>query len=217
MTGPRHPSRRRPAAALLAAALAAGLLGGCGGGAPVTRDAFFVLEPAVAMGPATRHVPATLLVMPLGARGFLGGTQIVFRTGEQPLQVQRYDDLLWEEAPGRALSDVLATALRDSGAFAFVVTIADRARADYILGGELIRFEHLPTAAPPRVSGEVNLTLVDGRTRRTLFSRTYAGDEPTGDSTPVAMAAAFNRLAERLAADALADLAGIAPTLPGAR
>lgn len=87
-----------------------------------------------------------------------------------------------------------------------MVTPAQRTRADYILSGEIDRFEHLPTAGPPKVVAEFSLTLLQGTNRRSLFSGRYQGQEATGEDSPEAMALAFNRLAGRLVGDALRDL-----------
>lgn len=181
------------------------LLAGCGSSGPVVPERFFTLEPEVDLPPSQRMLPGTVLVTPLAARGFLGGTQIVYRTAEAPLQIQRYDKLLWEQPPGRAMTEALITGLRNARVFEFVVAIADRADPDLLINGMLSRFEHLPTADPPQVAVAFNLTLV-GNDRQTRFSKTYDGTEPVGASTPEAMVRAFNRLAGRLLTAAGRDL-----------
>jgi cholesterol transport system auxiliary component len=192
------------------------LLAACGAPEPAQRDRFFSLaEPPSQTGsPAATMLRSTLLVNDLAARGFLGGRQIVFRTREQPLEIQRYDLFLWEEPPGRAVAGNLARAVRAAGLFEFVIRPAQRSRADFILGGELTRFEHLPTAGPPRVAADFTLALARGADRRALFSRRYRGSEPTRGGTPAAMAQAFNRLAARLIEDAVRDLKSLHPRLP---
>ena len=195
------------AAALSLSLLFTLLLSACGAPEPAQRDQFFRFAPRVLSPPAaTAPLRATLLVNDLAARGFLGGRQIVFRTSEQPLEVQRYNQLLWEETPGRAIAGRLAASVRSAGLFEFVVTPAQRGRADYILGGEIDRFEHLPTAAPPKVIVDFSLTLLQGADRKSLFSRRYQGQEKTGKDSPEAMAEAFNRLAGRLIGEAVRDL-----------
>lgn len=188
------------------------LLSGCGSG-PASRESFYSLRPEVSVTPSAQTLPGTLLVTPLGSRGFLGGTQIVFRTAEEPLQVQRYDDFLWESTPGQALAEALISALRTTNTFAYTVSIADRARADFMLNGELTRLEHRPTADPPAVSLAMTLTLIASHDRATRFSHTYSGSEPTRASTPEAMVSAFNRLSGRLLSEAVRDLQRLAPRL----
>jgi cholesterol transport system auxiliary component len=206
---------RWPRAAFwLGVAAVSTLLAGCGSAGPPQRDRFYALAPQVGVEPSQRAIPGTLLVMPLAARGFLGGSQIVFRTAAEPLQVQRYDQLLWEQPPGRAIAEALIAALRQSGIFQYVVSIADRAEADAIVTGELMRFAHHPTADPPHVAVQFNLTLVLRKDRSTRFSRTYTGHEPTAQSTPEAMVEAFNQVTGRLLAEAIRDLQQLAPRLP---
>ena len=200
-------------ALLLVAAL---LLGGCGG--ERIRDIYFGLEPEVAVMPNAAPIPGTLRVNTLATRGFVGGTRIVFRTSEDPLQVQRYNELLWEEPPAGAIADALVAALRAARSFDNIIVAGDPARANYLLTGELLRFEHRPTDSPPGVSAEFTLALVDARSRELLVSSTYSGFEPTAErpsglTTPEAMVAAFNRLTGRLIGEVLRDARTVADSV----
>jgi cholesterol transport system auxiliary component len=201
-------------------------LGGCGAPVTVKEDQYLSLVPPTAPE-LSGDAPASgaqheqdLQVNELAARGFLGGRQIVFRTTADPWQTQRYDQLLWDEPVPRALSRHLAASIRAAGLFRFVLIPADRGNADYLLSGEVERFEHLPTATPPRVAGTLSLTLLRASDRRPLLVRRYDAEEIVAGETPAAMAAAATRLADRLAAAVVADLrawrAGVSrqPPLP---
>jgi len=179
---------------------------GCGSPQPIRPDRFYRLEPAVLEGPSGHPAPVVLLVNNLAARGFLGGRAIVFRTREQPLVAQRYEDLLWEDPPTRSLAQALVGAIRAADVVEVVVVPTDRARFDLMLGGEVEQFEHLPTDTPPRVAASINLSLVRAGDRSTLASRRYSGEEPVLGDTPDAMAEAFNRLTARLMAEMVRDL-----------
>jgi cholesterol transport system auxiliary component len=183
---------------------------GCGSGPPLRPDVYFALDPEPIELPIGPPVSATLLIGDLAARGFLGGRQIVFRTEEEPLRVQRYDGLLWADPVPRALSRNLARAVRAAEVYAFTLIPADRGTADVLLGGEVGRFEHLPspdpTRAPSRVVGTLNLVLVRAEDRRSLWERVYHRELAVEGDTPDAMALAFNRLAALLAADLVRDL-----------
>jgi cholesterol transport system auxiliary component len=192
--------------ALACAVLMVLSLGGCGGGEPLRPDRFYRLEPVPLAAPAGPPSDAIVLVHNLAARGFLGGRAIVFRTLEEPLVAQRYENLLWEDPPPRAVADALVSAIRAAAMFQHVVIPADRAKADFLLGGEVQRFEHLPTEQPPRVAVSFNLALVRANDRRSMVSREYSGEEPLQAQTPEAMAEAFNRLTARLIAEAVNDL-----------
>jgi len=203
--------------ALAPVLLAALMVNACGAPEPAERDRFYSLSPQIQAKPTTTPpLRSTLLVNDLSARGFLGGRQIVYQTQEQPLEVQRYNLLLWEAPPGRSIAGDLAAALRAARLFEFVITPAQRSRADYVLGGEIARFEHLPTAVPPTVVVDFRLTLLHGTDRRSLFSRRYQGQEIVKGASPEAMARAFNQLTGRLIGNAVRDLQSLQPKLRGA-
>lgn len=188
-------------------------LAGCGASAPLERDRYYSLAPASRETPAERTSPASLLVKDLAARGFLGGRQIVYRTREQPLQVERYELLLWEEPVPRALAQALVDAIRVARLFRAVVIPAESARADYQLGGEVETFEHHPTDQPPQVVAVLDLSLVRSADRYALWTRRYQSTEPVSGRTPEAMADAFDRLAARLVGDVVRDLKLVQPLL----
>jgi cholesterol transport system auxiliary component len=197
----------------LAALSAALLLAGCGG--ERIRDIYFGLQPEVAALQSAAPIPGTLRVTTLSASGFIGGRRIVYRTDEAPLQVQRYNEFLWEQVPARAIADALVAALRASRGFDNVIVAGDPARADYLLTGELLRFEHRPTDSPPGVIAEFTLALVDAKSRELLVSATYSGFEPTaarpsGLTTPEEMVTAFDRLTGRLIGEVLSDVQRLA-------
>ncbi|MBK1644022.1 hypothetical protein CKO25_05000 [Thiocapsa imhoffii] len=193
------------------------LASGCGTPAPLRVDVFYALDPEPLETPIGPPLPAALEVSDFAARGFLGGRQIVFRTPSEPLQVQRYERLLWADPLPRALSRNLVRASRAGGVFDFTLTAADRGRADYLLGGEIERFEHLPPGAGleadeavpaegGRVIGTLNLALVRAADRRVLWDRRYHREVAVAGTTPDDMAAAFNRLAALLVAEVVRDL-----------
>lgn len=194
-------------------AVTALILSGCGTAPPLPRDRYYALEPPATAPGGGAPAAAILQVNDLAARGFLGGRQIVYRTREQPLVVERYDSHLWEEPVPRALASVLVSAIRQAGVFRSVVIPADRARADYLLGGEVARFEHRPTDQPPRVVAALNLSLVKVADRRSLWTRGYRDEERVEAGTPEAMAEAFNRLASRMAQAVVRDLTAAKPLL----
>lgn len=211
----RALGRRALAPWLPAAALA--MLAGCGG-EPI-RDVYFSLQSDVSVRQSARPIPGTVRVSPLAARGFVAGSRIVYRTAEAPRQVQRYNELLWEDVPARAFAEDLLSALRAARAFDNAVTAGDPARADYLLGGELKVFEHRPTDRTPGVRAEVTLVLVDGRSRDLLVAKTFSGFEPIpvaadGRTTASAMVAAFDRLSGRIIGEAIADIQAASVRVP---
>ncbi len=193
------------------------LLGACASAPPAQRDHFYRLDPPTDVTTGTGPpLSATLRVSDLAARGFLGGRQIVFRTQAQPLETRRYVQYLWEEPPGQALASALVKALRAANLFRFVTGPGQDARAQYLLSGKIIRFEHLPTAQPPRAALAFTLLLAQADSRAPILEREYEGREPVSGDTPDAMAQAFNRLAGRLIGKAVDDLRALRPRLRAA-
>jgi cholesterol transport system auxiliary component len=203
---PRRGGTGRAVAGSVAALAAVLMLAGCGSAKPVRPDRFYALEPAALVGPAGPPAPCVLAVNDLAARGLLGGRQIVYRTPDEPLTVDRYEGLLWAEPPSRAIAQGLVSGLRAARVCEFVTIPADRARADYLLGGEVERFEHRPKDRPPRVLATINLALVRANDRQSMASRQYSGEEPVNGDTPEGMADAFNRLVARLVGEAVQDI-----------
>jgi cholesterol transport system auxiliary component len=159
-------------------------------------------------------VAATLLVTQPSARRLTTGRELVFLRDDRPGEVQRYNFHLWAEPPAASIASALAAALREARLFTFVVTPGQRAQADYLLTGELLRLEHLPSAHPPQVAAALNLALVDGYDRKPLFARLYQGTEATGgEDGPAAAAAACDRLLGRLLGEAVRDLQDQRPRL----
>lgn len=204
LTGPRAVAWAAGAALALAACAAPG---------PVAVERFYSLAPVPAITPAAAPLPATLRVEPLAARGFVGGREIVFRTREEPLQVGRHRHHLWEQPPAAALGEALAQALREARLFQLVVTRDGGARADYRLGGRVIRFEHRPTDQPQGVAVAFELLLVADRDRRGLHAARYQGEEAMTADDPTEMVAAFERLSARLIGEAVRDLQAQRPQL----
>jgi cholesterol transport system auxiliary component len=217
----RKGSRRSRASAAVAPALVlASVLGlaACASRGPAPQDHIYPLAPAIQVVPGSRvPVAATLLVTQPSARGLTTGRELVFLRDDRHGEVQRYNFHLWAEPPAAAIASALTAALRDARLFAFVVAPGQRAQADYLLTGELLRLEHLPSARPPQVAAALHLTLVDGYDRKPLFARLYQGTEATGaEDGPPAAAEAFDRLLGRMIGEAVRDLQALRPRLRAA-
>jgi len=184
-------------------------LSACGG--QRIRDVYYGLDPEVSATSSARPIPGTVRVSPLTARGFIAGTRIVYRTADEPLRVQRYNEYLWADVPASAIANALLAALRSGRVFENAVGPGDPARVSYLLTGELSRFEHRPTDPMPHVAVALTLVLVDADDRRLMVSKTYAETEPTprgadGLMRPEDMVAAFNRATGRIIDAALGDI-----------
>ena len=193
-------------------------LASCASKGPAPVDHYYALAPTIQVVPGPKApVAATLLVTQPTAGGLTIGRELVFRSRDRPGEVQHYTFHLWSEPPAAAIAAALTAALREARLFTFVIAPGQRARADYLLTGELRRLEHLPDAQPPQVAAEIHLTLIDGFDRKPLFAQTYQGMEPTGPTDdPATAAASFDRLLGRLLTDAVRDLQAQRPRLRSA-
>mgnify|MGYP001813914442 FL=1 len=187
----------------IAAAL---LLGACAAPGPAPQDSFYRLAPGVAVAPGVPVLDGTLLVNKLEPRGFAGGRNIVFVDRAAPLQVQRYHYHLWVESPALAVSDLLAGTLRQAQLARHVITPTERAIADAMISGQLLRLEHHPDAQPPAVLVELELSLIDAERRRARFFKHYRVEQPAESRSIEDAVTAFDRALARLLGDILGDL-----------
>lgn len=166
-------TRRAAAAAALAVLLA------CGGKAPPTL--FYVLDLA-SPEPAAEPLDLTAVLMPVRAGRVVGRGRIVYRESRE--QVGFYEYHRWAEDPEETVSRSLRNALLASGTFASVVPFDGRAKADFLLRGELLRLEEIDYGGPVRAEAEIFLELVDASTGRVEWSSAVSR---TGDVTESAV------------------------------
>lgn len=182
-------------------------LAGCIGSGPAREDAFYRLD-APSGTPDTAVVPleGTILVSAITGRGFTGGRNIVFWDAAQPETIQRYTYHFWVEPPAVLIQDVIAQALRDARLAEYVVTPTQRARADYIVSGTLLRMEHRREPGAAKVLIEMELALLKTATRDVVILKRYAVEEPATDNQIGSAVSAFERALTRLVSLYLADV-----------
>lgn len=174
-----------------------GLIAGCQSD-PAPRETFYRLAPGFEQLVHDQQACGTLLVGRIGSRGFSGGRAIVFRDETDPLQVQRYNYHLWSEPPALMLQDAIVRSLRTADLAHYVITPAERANADWIVSGILLRMEHLPDALPAKVVIEAELGIVGADTRQTLFLERYIETESAISTTIDDAVQSFNTALQRM-------------------
>jgi len=189
---------------LFAIVAASAVVAGCLSGPP-PQSVFYTLEPAVTAAKRMKPLAGTILVNRLTARGLTGGRQIVFRDANHPFQVQRYHYRYWADAPAVLIQDRLVESLRQSGIADYVITPAERAKADWLLSGSLLRFEHHPYARPPAVIVELELGIVRSDCRDPVFLKRYAVREPASNNQIEQAIPAFEHALTRLIDQFLQD------------
>lgn len=173
------------------------VLAACQSG-PTAREVYYQLAPRIQSNPSGRESCGTVLVGKLATRGFAGGRAIVFRDQANSPEIQRYSYHLWSEPPAGMIQDAIVRSLRATGIPRYVITPVERANADWIVSGTLIRLEHYPNASPARVEIEAELGLVAAKTHETLFLERYLESEPAASNGIEDAVRAFNKALERL-------------------
>jgi len=199
--------KRRALAGAAAALLLAASLGGCLGAAPpVPRDNFYrimVTPPQPAEAPLFAGIVS---VAPLDADGLLRERPILFSSSGGPQKIQQHDYHYWIEPPARMLQAQLVDYLRGSAMADSVVTPELRLAADYEISGKIKRMERLLGSGPARVVAELELAMVETRTRRLIVVGTYSAEVPTADgdvaSSVLALDEALSDIFSRFTAEA---------------
>lgn len=190
---------------LFAIIAACALVAGCAS-ARSPQDSFYTLAPVVTAGKSAKPVAGTILVNRLAARGLTAGRQIVFRDKDHPFQVKRYHFHYWADAPAAMIQDRLVESLRHAGIADYVITPAERAKADWLLSGSLLRFEHHPDARPPAVVVALELGIVRADCRYPVFLQRYSVQEPAANNQIDQAIPAFERALTRLIDQFLQDV-----------
>ena len=180
------------------------VVAGCVSG-PAPQDAFYTLTPVMTSPKSAKPLAGTILVNRLAARGLTAGRQIVFRDKDHPFQVQRYHFRYWADAPAVMIQDRLVESLRQAGVVDYVITPAERAKADWIVSGSLLLFEHHPYAQPPTVAVELELGIVRAACRDPVFLQRYSAQEPAPNNQIDQAIPAFERALTRLIDQFLKD------------
>jgi cholesterol transport system auxiliary component len=165
---------------------------------PAPREAYYRLEPEIQQFAPDPLACGTILVGRFETRGFAGGRAIVFRDQDNSLEIQRYHYHLWSETPALMIQDAIARSLRAAGLARYVITPVERANADWIVSGRLIRMDHYPNATPGRVEIETEIGMVAANTRGTLFLKRYLETEPAASNGIDDAVRAFNTALERM-------------------
>lgn len=161
------------------------------------RETFYQLAPVIQQRPPDPQACGTVLVGRLGTQGFAAGRAIVFRERADSLEIQRYNYHFWSDPPAFMIQDAVTRSLRAAGSVRYVITPVERASADWIVPGSLVRLEHFPNSSPAQVVLELELGIVAANTRRTLFLEHYLEKEPAAGNGVDEAVEAFNRALER--------------------
>lgn len=159
--------------------LAAGLSAACGASRPVK---YYVLDigPAPAPDSSPARFPISLLVGRVTASHLYRDDRLVYGSG--PVQLGTYEYQRWAESPADMTQEMLIRSLQSGGAYRSVSGLRSTARGDYIVRGHLYALDEVEgPALLARFSFQIEL--FDPKTNATIWSDSYAHDEPVTGKT----------------------------------
>jgi len=165
------------------------IMNGCGAARPSKFYQLTVPNDRIsAEDPAT--YPVALLLGPITTSHLYRDDRIVYTsTGEA---MGTYEYARWAEPPSEMIGDLLLRELRSSRRYRHVYGSRSDARGDYLLRGHLYDFREISgNGLAARVFFEFELT--DSQTGATVWTGSYAHDEPVAHKEVPAVVAALNR------------------------
>ncbi len=96
------------------------------------------------------------------------------------------------------MQDAIVRSMRAAGLARYVTASAERANADWIISGNLLRMEHYPNSSPARIEIEAELVIAAANTRQTLFWQRYQETEPAATNGIEDAVLAINKALERM-------------------
>jgi ABC-type uncharacterized transport system auxiliary subunit len=158
----------------------------CGG---VPRDYFYTLQPP-AVAPATGKTTYVLGIEPFRSPAILRDDRIVYYSSPTALDYYRHHR--WGAIPAELVGEFAAQWLQEEGAFAQVKMFPVRGAVDYILGGEVTRFEEVDSGDSVKVRLAVALSLVRRRDQKLVWSGEQREEMPVQGQGVAAVASTLS-------------------------
>ena len=194
---------------LLACAALAIVTAGCVAG-PAPRDHFYrlVVATPAKSGPT---LPGLLEVDRFTSDDVLRRPAMLRAQSGSP-EVTPYAYHLWVNSPTLMLQQALTDYLRAAGAAQTVTTRASGLSANWIVTGQLRRFDHLE-GSDPKVTVEMELSLQNQQRRdsKPAVQKVYRAEARPADENPAAAAEAFGSAVGTVFQQFTADLRTAAP------
>jgi len=138
------------------------------------------------------HAHWQLLVAEPRAIGALDSSRIVVMP--QPGVVETYKGARWGDRATVMLQDLLLQAFQDSASLGGVGTSAGGIRPDFILQTDLRDFQaEYRSGSLPTVAVRLNVQLIENYSRRTIATRTFAGEQACATTDIHAVFEAFEQ------------------------
>src|SRR5712672_1583753 len=172
--------------------LCLGILNGCGAARP-SKFYQLTLPNDKTPGADPAPFPVTLLLGPITTSHLYRDDRIVYSSNGEAMGTYEY--ARWAEPPSEMICDLLLRELRSSRRYRHVYSLRSDVRGDYLLRGHLYDFREISgNGLAARVSFEFELR--DSKTGATVWTRSYAHDEPVAGKDVPAVVAALDRNAQ---------------------
>jgi len=164
-------------------------MNGCGAARPSKFYQLTVPNDRIsAEDPAT--YPVALLLGPITTSHLYRDDHIIYTSSGEAMGTYEY--ARWAEPPSEMIGDFLLRELRSSRRYQHVYSLRSDVRGDYLLRGHLYDFREISgNGLAARVAFEFELH--DSKTGVTVWSGSYAHDEPVAEKNVSAVVAAMDR------------------------
>jgi len=125
--------------------------------------------------------------------------QIVYRDG---LQLGHYANVEWADLPSDAVTRALTDALIATGRFVDVGAAADINRPDYVLTGQLRKFDLRRDTEPWTAECEVRIEAREALGRETLYTETLSASVPLSSNEVSALPTAMSQAVATIVTEA---------------
>lgn len=197
-------TRYRIAIGRTLAAMALLALAACGGG---ERPRVYALDPSFALEARSRPaLPGVLQVPPLTSPQPYAARPLAWRDMAVPYEVRHMDDRLWAETPPRLLQGHVRQCLERAAVAERVLPDGIAVEIDFLLNGEIERFELQVTDGVHKAVLAANFVLSRRKPRALLWQGRIATETTARDSSAAATLAAFTANVESLCQELAAAL-----------
>lgn len=189
---------------------AAMLLAACSSAPPVPQDRFYRLDQPSALTAPVR-LGGKIAVAPIDADGVYRERSILFVDESSPLEIQRYHYHFWTSHPSALLQEQLIAFCRNNNLGEQVSRFDPAEPAEWVIRGQLLRFEREVSATGSRAAVVLELSLSRSNERIPLLSKEYRSVTET-DRPMHAVAAGFSKAIDQIYTAFFADIAALPAT-----
>lgn len=170
--------------------LTALFLSGCFSAPPVPTDKFYRLKISLLKAPP-QNIEGTIAIRRFVTNSLHNGRAILYVDNATPLKLEAYHYHHWIDVPPRLIREHMVLSLRNSHIADRIVSYDSKVKPDYIVSGNIRRFEQI-RGGNPRVAVEIEIQLTKDGSRTPLILKDYRAVIPVQDSSIHGVAEVFS-------------------------